>query len=523
MFEWKDSQYQPTTEVRKWLALSPSILFLIGLLLGCGQTASDEASENGGVGSLANVSGSIRGLSGNASEMAGWVVVFSERDSGISRVAEVGPIGTYAINGLAIDKAQTLLLLDLNYRISSVIAAPSENATQLKQYFKVSSPLMPMLVQKGPTVVFADPKGIAFEKDTCLDANNDGIPDGLSSAPFVTKLVNQGNNTRKLASADREDYGDASYSMQQDAAEYEQSSNGSDAYFMATKLAIDTDNDGIKNGEGDPDIDGDGLMNHFDSDINGNGILNIFDPDANGDGVIDTTQNNSELNYNSGLEYGFVQVVQQVKSSSLATQLVFTAKVRPEMTDATISVRGPSSLFDGAQSQAINPETGSVSAAVWDRTLQDDGLNQDGVAKDQIYARSVVLADGKSLKSNQVVFIDITKKIGQVPVSMSFPYTFPALTTAPIGASYNSNSRIFTRTGTPYVGNTEYRWSVHVFNASGNKVFSSEPILGTVSTYTLPSNLLESGVKHTAVIYAEALDRVSTYASWVIKSESISL
>lgn len=486
--------------------------------VGCGRVSNDD-EEGVNLGSLTNVNGSIRGLSGNASEMAGWVMVFAERDTGIARVAEIGPIGTYAINGLGADRAQTILLLDPNYRISSVIAAPSDNATQLKQFFRISSPSIPMLVQKGPTVAFADPKGIVFEKDTCLDANNDGIPDGMSSAPFVTKLVGS-SGTRKVYS---ENESEEARLVADEAGEEAQPQLDMGDFRLASTTGIDTDNDGLKNGDNDPDIDGDGLINGFDSDVNGNGILNIFDPDANGDAVPDAGQTNSELYYSQGLEYGFIQVVQQVKAGTLNTQLVFTAKVRPDVKDASITVRGPSSLLENAQAQSVNSETGSVSTSLWDRALLDDGLNQDGVAKDLIYGRSVVLADGKSLKGNQVLFIDITRKMGQVPVAMSFPYTFPALSTGPIGGSYNSGTRVFTRTGTPFVGISDYRWSVHVFNATGAKVFSSEPILGTTGTYTLPNSLLESGVRYSAVIYAESLDRVSSYPSWVIKSESIAL
>jgi hypothetical protein len=243
-----------------------------------------------------------------------------------------------------------------------------------------------------------------------LDTNNDGIPDGLSSAPFVTKLV--GGPTRSVY-AD-EEYDDAHLVAAETEGEPEAEPQVNMGDFkLASSTNIDTDNDGIRNGDGDPDIDGDGLINGFDSDVNGNGILNIFDPDANGDAIPDTAQTNSELYYKQGLEYGFIQVVQQVKAGTLSTQLVFTAKVRPDIKDATITVRGPNSLLENAQAQAINPDTGAVSTSLWDRALLDDGVNQDGIAKDLIYGRSVILADGKSLKGNQVLFIDTREKLAR--------------------------------------------------------------------------------------------------------------
>jgi hypothetical protein len=47
---------------------------------------------------------------------------------------------------------------------------------------------------------------------------------------------------------------------------------------------IDTDNDGIYNGE-DADVDGDGIFNTFDNDIDGDGLKNVWDRDIDGDGV----------------------------------------------------------------------------------------------------------------------------------------------------------------------------------------------------------------------------------------------
>lgn len=64
----------------------------------CGKTGSAPTSACGLCGAMNDLTGSIASESGSQAEMAGWVIVSVEKDTGISRVATVGAAGIYTLS-----------------------------------------------------------------------------------------------------------------------------------------------------------------------------------------------------------------------------------------------------------------------------------------------------------------------------------------------------------------------------------------------------------------------------------------
>jgi hypothetical protein len=80
--------------------------------------------------------------------------------------------------------------------------------------------------------------------------------------------------------------------------------------------------------------------------------------------------------------------------------------------------------------------------------------------------------------------------------------------------------------GTPFEGidRVLYSWSVHVFNAAGQKVYSSEPISAQNETHTIPvTTFAVTGEAYTAIIAAQSLDRLPGFPNWIVKSPAVEL
>ena len=71
----------------------------------------------------------------------------------------------------------------------------------------------------------------------------------------------------------------------------------------------------------------------------------------------------------------------------------------------------------------------------------------------------------------------------------SYPYMFPALTSGVVTGTYDSSTRVVTKSGTPFSTAENYIWSVHVFDAQGTKIYGSESIAGSVNTFTIPATV----------------------------------
>jgi hypothetical protein len=451
------------------------LFIAVMMLVGCSKNSnSSEGESSSAVLTGITIKGFIKSATGSQSEMNQWVLALVERDSGIAHSGVVNAVGNYTIKGVSTAVPYTMVLMDPQYRFSAILTYVGLNSGQVRQYFKIGEDLLPPLVHRGPIINFTDSSSVAWEKNEASDKNDNLIPDAVE----VT---------------------------------------------LVSDSTIDTDGDGLTNDE-DGDIDGDGLPNWFDSDDDGDNIADAFDNDANGDGLADLTQRVGDQYFPRLLKYIAVQIVQDVgDDGSLSSTLMLTTQLQENEKATSIKVKGSSVLFTEASAVRYDPTTGDTSTSSWDQTLLDDGNNEDGDVDDRIFARRVQLKNGMVPKAKQVFFVEVTQGTGEEVLISEFPFTFPGMVTGVISADYTSATRKVTLQGTPFGGITEYKWSIHISDAAGIKVFASEPIAGTVATYTLPTGAVDTGQSYTARIVATAIDRVPSFPSWVIRSASFSL
>ncbi len=403
-----------------------------------------------------------------------WVVALVERDTGIAHSGVINAVGNYTIEGVDTSVPYTLVLLDPQYRFSAILTYVGLNPGKVRQYFAIPANRLPTLVHNGPIINFTDFSSVSWEKNEAADTNDNLIPDALEvSASLAT--------------------------------------------------TVDTDADGQTN-DLDGDIDGDGLPNWFDSDDDDDGVPDAFDTDANADELADLSQDQGDQYFPRVVKYIALQLVQDVQSDgSLASTLMFTTQLLEDENATSVLVKGSSTLFTDASAVQFDPTTGAASYAAWDQTLLDDGNNEDGEAGDGTFSRRVELVSTAVPKANQVFFVEVTQGTGDTRIVNEFPFTFPTMVTGVITGSYTSATRKVTLTGTPFGTVTDYHWSVHVYDASGIKVFASEPIAGTSDNYTLPSGATDEGETYTARIVATAIDRIPSFPSWVMRSASFNL
>jgi hypothetical protein len=459
-----------------------SQMLLAVLLLGCANGSSDSGSAAATSPSGETIKGSIKSVTGSQSEMNQWILALVERDTGISHSGVINAIGNYTIEGVDTSVPYTLVLLDPQYRFSAILTYAGVNPGTIRQYFAIGENRLPTLVHNGPIINFTDFSSIAWEKNEAADANGNLIPDVMeASAGLVTPGL------------------------------------------AGTATTVDTDGDGLTN-DVDGDIDGDGLPNWFDPDDDNDGIPDAFDTDANADEVADLSQDIGDQYFPRLVKFLALQLVQDVQSDgSLASTLMFTVRLWEDEVATSVLVKGSSTLFAGASAVQYDPNTGDAALSSWDQTLLDDGNNEDGEAGDGIFTRRVQLASTAVPKANQVFFMEVTQGSGDTRMVHEFPFTFPSMVTGVITGAYTSETRKVTMTGSPFGTVTDFHWSVHVYDANGIKVFASEPIAGSSTSYTLPTGATDEGETYTARIVATAIDRIPSFPSWVMRSASFNL
>ena len=463
-----------------------TFLVLLLAVIGCGGGSS---SSSGGGHAAVDAKGSLKSSTGNLTENAGWLAVFTEKDTGISHVGEVGPGSKFDIKGLRPSLPMTVVLLNPEYVFKSVLTSPDETPGQIRQFFTMSGTSIPSLVEDGSVVRIADDTNITWLTDVATDSDFDGVPDGMEITPAALTLDGRSppfNSPFKL------------------------------------QEAVDFDGDGQLN-EVDADIDGDGIINWFDGDIDVDTVINMFDGDANGNNVEDYLEENSELYYKEGIKYFTVQVIQNVEAGALSTYLFFTTKLRAGA-DA-VRILGPEKLFLGATLAAVDPETGFETTGAWDRSLFDDGLNGDGEEKDLVFSTKIALATGVVPTPGQVVFLQVQHGADEKTAkTQEFPYMFPEVETGVITGTGSGNT--FTIAGTPFVdskesANTEklklWTWSVHLKDAEGAKIYGSNQIEAATPTYTLPEGVVPVG-SYTCNVVVQSSARIAGLPAWTIKS-----
>ncbi len=448
------------------------IVSAAALTFHCGRRSS--SSDGGGdgasfSGNMQNVSGTVTSQSGTPAQMKSWAVALVEKSAGVSRVADADSNGVLKFNKVSLDALQTAVLLSPDYLLQSVMAIPSTRTKTVRQYFQITSTTIPQIVQKGSGLNFQNTNGITVHDYYATDSDGDGNPDGIGSLGLASGPVFN---------------------------------------------AADTDKDGESN-ESDNDIDGDGLSNVFDTDSDGDGTLDVLDSDANGNSIADSQENLGAPYFSQGIEYFEIKYEQGVSANTMQ----FIMKVRDGYTPAAVKIRGAASLLDSSTAIASDAST-----AAWDLTLLDDGANYDGAASDNLYGRKIQLASGKTPRTNQVVFGQLTIGTGDSAFTAEYPWVFPNLSISTISCSYDTSSRVVTLAGNPFGAELQsFVWSIALTNSSGLKVYESSAISGGTRTLTIPANVMQSGATYTYEAVAQTLDKVPGMPRVSVRSASGSI
>ena len=440
---------------------------------GAGGSGSTSGSSSAALYGSSTISGSIAGQSGGQSRMAGWVVVLTERDTGVSRVGEVNTSGIFTITGVQPSLPHGLTLLSPDYLVRGVFSVPSETSAKLRTFFTMTQANLPRLIHRGYVVAPQSLDGISLTSNTVADADGDGAPDGTPSLGLVT-----------LSS-------------------------------------VDLDQDGIVN-DIDLDIDGDGLMNFFDSDDDADGTLDVLDSDANGNLVVDVAEPYSDQNFRLGIEYLAASVeVHPVSGGTTKTYLNLVAKVRSGVSPISVQVRGPLALLNGSVIEA----SGSIPESAWDKLLSDNGTSEDGFSGDLIYAKKVLLGSGKQPRPFQSLFLQLGFGSMEAPVFAEFPFTFPAVDLGTLTFTWNGPTRTVAKASSsdPFGHLTSYSWAVAITDVNGVKIYESPLEEAAGESIVIPDRLLDTGSVYTFEATAQLLDRIPGYPAFVVYSASQSI
>ena len=470
-------------KIRSRILLLLSLAQGMGSLLAtsCGKAGDKPYEECAICGPLADIRGSIAARSGSQSLMQGWVLASFEQDSLIARVAEADNAGLFTLKQMRTDSAQTLALFTPDYILQAMLAVPSKTEKRINQFFTVEKPSLPLLINNGPIITFQNLDGIKVSKEEIADQNGDGIPDG---APNIQGIS-----------------------------------------LAAAPVAVDTDRDGIINAK-DGDIDGDGIANVFDPDDDGDGVLDVFDGDQNSDLVNDTAPggNNIDLYFKDGVEWIAVQYELKPKEdgSGNETSIKFLTKVKGSIVPNAVQIRGAPSLLNSATYMAQD-SLGANTVQPWNRLLADDGLNEDSAPGDRLFARRVILAQGKTPRAYETVFFQLAFGAAKSPWYMEFAYLFPPVKPAPITAQYDSVTRSVLLVGDPFGGIQDFVWTITLWNGSGKVVWTSQGVPGNKRQFQIQENVVVAGESYKFSISAQSLDKISGYPAYIVQSPKYDL
>jgi hypothetical protein len=465
-------------------------LFLAAILISCGTAGTGSGSSCGVCGADTDIKGSITSQFGSSAQMKGWVVVFIEKLTGISRVAEVDNAGLYSLRKVKSSVAQTIVLLSPDYIVQSVLSIPPKTQSPaIRQYFKINNSIIPQLIHKGPIIQFQEIVGISITNDLAADADSDSIPDG--SPGEAASLVQIGDDMGSL-----------------NLIQY-----------------VDQDLDGTPNFK-DTDIDGDGIANIVDSDDDGDKIRDVFDGDADGDLENDELTTKGDQFFLEGVDYIAVQYQKKPKTTGTGYDitLTFTTRVQDTVSPIAVQIRGAPTLLNNALQQTTNSED-EAAETVWNRLLLDDGLSQDKQAKDRIFGAQVALADGLAPRHHEVLFFQLVFGSASNPWYLEYPFAFPDITPGTVTASYASKTVTLLSLGAkgPFGDIDNFKWAVNLFDSEGVAQWSSEPTDGTTTSIVIPDNQLVSGNTYAYEVVAQVLAKVKGLPAYTIYSSQGSI
>lgn len=230
----------------------------IGLLalltVNCGQDVATSGVDQGTGGTghylhegfRLDMSGRVISGGDDPVDIAGWHLLFLEKESGIVYPSSMGISGQYSVQSLREDRAYTMLLVDTEYKIRGLLSMPGHVRGNVRPYFLPRSEL-PDVFFENDLLQFDDVSGLRLDDDLAAAHPETNMPDGAPSIGLGVPSPSEvsGFHFRDTAGPEF----------------------GLDAF--------------------EPDFDQDGIPNRFDTDIDGDGIHNVIDPDDDGDTILD--------------------------------------------------------------------------------------------------------------------------------------------------------------------------------------------------------------------------------------------
>ena len=448
-------------------------------LSSCGQAGEGDLTTVDGV-----YDGMIVTNTGLFSLLNGWQLVLSEAETKICKLSSINN-GGFSFTSVDKSKNSTILVLTPESKLHAVLSIPNtKEPTKVYQYFKSEEQTLPPLILKYPVLNFIkntskDNPSLKIASYFATSSQGDGIPDGLRASTQISTISNE----------------DAVLS----------------AYSQIGSTLIDTDLDGLPNIE-DFDILGDGVPDLFTTDTDHDGIIDIFDIDANADLIQDDLQPKANKYYfHEIVEY--ISVQQRYLSSSKSYSIKMSLKLQenvPLHKVTEVSIVSNTDLFAGTTDRYLNS---------WDYTLTNEGLEDDEMPNDLVFAKIIPTAIHPN--NGEIIFFKVVVDNQEY----YFPYIFSKLEFNPITPIYNTQKRIITLSNfTPFGsknGAENFIWSVWVYNTSGTTVFSSEILKGRESlSYKIPDSVsLDPGYK--IKIFAQSYDQVAGTPAVMIESEEL--
>lgn len=485
-----------SASMKRKMILCCSYMAVIAPLIfpSCGRSG-EELEDDLSLGSFTDIKGSISPQSGSQEDLAGWVIALIDKESHVARMAQIDTSGLFTFNHVFLKLNYTIGLFSPSLILRGVLAHPASQSLKVWQYFHISGgKTLPKLIYKGLTITWQDTQGINLSGEQVNDADGDGIPEGV-----ISGLTNSTPTPVTEGSA--------------------------------LSLTADTDVDGVAN-KFDGDIDGDGLINLFDHNddgdltAEGNPLLDPFDSDANGDSVPDLQQTLSDVHFPRGAEWIMVKFEMVPQGTDFKRFMTFILKLHPNIDKKpqAVQIRDPALLPPILQnSTVIIDET----EAPWDGLLLDNGLSHDSGPNDGVYGMRVQLKAGALPEANQAIAFQLN--FGSW--LQEFIFLFPGVRPLAVSPGYDSTSRTITyhndSSNPPFGTNTTFVWIIVVYEVSSDgtnvATYTSQPVSGSETSFTLPDNILETGKSYKYKVIAQSLEKVTGHAVYKIESEITSI
>lgn len=445
-----------------------SLLLIFLFLWSCGKKEEEEVIEEPST--IQDINGVISTFYGSSEDLRNWKLFLIEKGRGFGFLANISANGTFLLQQVDTVKDYTLILFSIDSQLASVLTLPTAEDPRLFQYFKPHLGHLPYIVYHGPKMTFGDDVEVTLDPYVPKDENKNGIPDGMDT---IWSLLGEAPNGNQV-------------NLTQDA------------------LSFDLDNDGINNYV-DRDDDGDGLPDYLDSDSNANGTDDIF-------------EQSHDQYFDEGLDFVTATLEKaDLSATNSEYALSFTVKVKDDYKFESMSLLGPSSLFENATSVKSD-----LSEEAWNGELYDDGNHGDLKKGDSFYSVKIRLPVAELPRRYQTFFVKLVvlEEDGTL-MEHYYPQNLPDVTLGTITATASSN--VVSISGEPLGADIAFTWTVLVFDRNSNMLFSSKEIDSTTTSFAFPNFVLPARSDLTTKVIAISPQRIEGYPSYRVHSVPVNL